>query len=180
MNVKKSYKKSKKSHKKSKKSLKKYHGYGRDSPWSLVGDVAFRQSQGGFTSTGNYYITKIPLPQNMNFTDSSFINGCKSNTLDYCGIINPNLVGQLVGEEKRFKDVTELLYYIQEQINHENMDRLIGNNNATLLKISDFLPALKNGTFKPVENDIHDAVSGELSTIRSNLRSSNYQNFTSI
>lgn len=159
--------------KKQRKSRKKIHGKGRDDEWTLVGDVAVRQSKGGFFSSGDYYITKVPLPPNMSLSDQQLLNGCKSNTLDYCGIVNPSLIG------KDFSDVPELLFYIQKQIDLENVGRLY-ERGASLLKLSDFLPALKNGTFKKLVIDDHLAVSGELSAFNANLKASNYQNFTTI
>lgn len=171
MYLKKSFKKKNKRNKKS----RKFHGHGRNDEWTQIGDVVFRQSKGGFTSSGNYYIVKVPLPLGMTLSDDKLINDCKDNTQLYCGIINP----KLIGPGKQFNDAFELIEYIQKNVNLHNVNELY-NTEQHLIKVSDFLPALKNGTFEKVVIDDHLAVSGELTDFNNKLKASNYENFTTI
>ena len=160
----------KRRNRKTRLNRKKYGG-ARDDPWKQYGDVMIRQKRGMFGS-GQYYIVKVPVPSGRQLNEQTLLDECASGTVDYCGMIN-------VGSG--FTNPEEMIQHIDQQVNLENADAYATGQYGNIIYVSNFLPAIKSGTFTKFTVDIHTAlVEDDRRKASDNLRSSKYKNFTSI
>ena len=156
---------------KSKRSIRKSNykrGGVKEDTWTQYGDVSIRQKRGIF-GLGNYYIVQTPVPDGRPLTDQSLLNDCQSGTPEFCGMIH-----------SKYTDPHGLLKHIADQVDLFN-EYGSGLDPSTFSHVSNFIPALKAGTFTKFEVDISTAIIPEdLKQAMKNLKDSKYKGYTSI